>query len=98
MAAKLKLARYGKVHQPSFRLVVVHSRKPTNSDYIELLGHIDFIADNKIDNYKEDRVLYWLGVGAQYTESVKSLLVKTGTWKKFQESKKQEPAQTPSQS
>ena len=88
MAAKLKLARVGKVHSPSFRLVVVDSRKPTNSDFIELVGHIDFVHDNKVTNLKEDRILYWLSVGAQPTESAKSVLKMSGIMRKFAESKR----------
>lgn len=88
MAAKLKLMRVGKKHAPSFRLVVTDSRKPTNSDYIELLGHIDFVRDNEITNFKEDRALYWLGVGVEYTEGAKAVLRKAGTWAKFVASKK----------
>lgn len=88
LAAKLKLTRVGRNHSPSFRLVVVDSRKPTNSDYIELLGHIDFVHDNKVTNLQEERVLYWLGVGAQPTDSAKSVLRMTGTWKKFIDGKR----------
>ncbi|HNW31682.1 MAG TPA: 30S ribosomal protein S16 [Caldisericia bacterium] len=88
MAAKLKLARVGKVHSPSFRLIVVDSRKPTNSDFIELVGHIDFVHDNKVTNLKEDRILYWLSVGAQPTESAKSILKTSGIMRKFAESKR----------
>ncbi len=85
MAAKLKLVRVGKKHEPSFRLVVMDRKQSTSSDYIELLGHIDFIHDNKISNFKEDRALYWLGVGAEYTDSALAVLKKTGTWAKFKQ-------------
>jgi len=88
LAVKLKLSRVGKNHSPSFRLVVVDSHKPTNSDFIELLGHIDFVHDNKVSSFQEDRTLYWLSVGAQCTESVRAMLKKTGTWSKFMESKR----------
>lgn len=83
MAVKLKLSRVGKNKSPSFRIVAVDYRKPTNSDFIELLGHIDFVHDNKVTNLNEDRILYWLSVGAQPTDSVKSVLRHSGTWKKF---------------
>ena len=87
MAAKLKLVRVGKKHEPSFRLVVMDRKQSTSSEYIELLGHIDFVHDNKISNFKEDRALYWLGVGVEYTDSVLAVLKKTGTWAKFQQQK-----------
>ena len=87
MAAKLKLVRVGKKHEPSFRLVVMDRKQATSSEYIELLGHIDFIHDNKVSNYKEDRVLYWLGVGVEYTDSALAMLKQTGTWAKHLEQK-----------
>lgn len=87
MAAKLKLVRVGKKHEPSFRLVVMDRKQSTSSEYIELLGHIDFVHDNKISNFKEDRALYWLSVGVEYTDSVLAVLKKTGTWAKFQQQK-----------
>ncbi|MCK5743117.1 MAG: 30S ribosomal protein S16 [Caldisericia bacterium] len=96
MAAKLKLVRVGKKHEPSFRLVVMDRKQATSSEYKELLGHIDFIHDNKVSNFKEDRVLYWLSVGVEYTESVLAMLKNTGTWAKHLEQKanktKAEPA------
>jgi small subunit ribosomal protein S16 len=36
----------------------------------------------------EERALYWLGVGAQPSDTARGLLKKQGVWEKFEESKK----------
>jgi small subunit ribosomal protein S16 len=68
--------RMGKTKQPSYRIVVKEARTPRSGRYIELLGHYNPLtepADVKLD---EERLKYWLGVGAQPTDVMKRLISK----------------------
>lgn len=82
---KIKLVRMGAPHRPSYRLVVMDSRKSIKSDYLELLGSYHPLEhdDKKKIILNEDKTLKWLGKGAQPTDKVKSILRKTYIWQKF---------------
>lgn len=71
---KIRLQRVGRKHDPSFRVVLVDSRRgPKSGDFIENLGFYDTIR--KIKQIKGDRVKHWLGNGAQPSDTVYNLLV-----------------------
>lgn len=80
---RLRLRRVGRKKQASFRLVAADARSPRDGRFIEILGHYNPRTDPPTILFKEERVLDWLNKGAQPTESVKSLLVTSGLWKKF---------------
>jgi small subunit ribosomal protein S16 len=71
---KIRLRRTGKTKQPSYRLVVADSRSPRDGKFIEIIGHYNPIRRPKVLEVKADRARYWLGVGAQPSETVVSLL------------------------
>lgn len=71
---KIRLRRTGKTKQPSYRLVVADSRSPRDGKFIEIIGHYNPIQQPKVLEVKADRARYWLGVGAQPTETVVGLL------------------------
>src|SRR5215212_10066375 len=80
MAVKLRLKRMGRTNASFFRLNAIDSRSPRDGRVIEELGHYD--ARNK-DQSKQfvaklDRCQYWLSVGAVPSETVSSLLKKSG--------------------
>lgn len=56
------------------------TRSARDSRAIEELGHFDPLEqdDAKAINFKADRVEYWLSVGAQPSDTVRSLLKKAG--------------------
>ena len=72
----IKLKRIGKKHQPSFRIVVAEKRSKLNGRYVEDLGWLNSGSDEL--NIEKDRVEHWLKVGAQPTDTVHNLLVKSG--------------------
>lgn len=74
MAVKIRLMRVGKKKQPSYRVVVKEARSPRAGKYIEQVGFYDPLTDPCDVRFDEERVKYWLGVGAQPTETVKRLL------------------------
>jgi small subunit ribosomal protein S16 len=71
---KIRLRRTGKTKQPSYRVVVADSRSPRDGKFIEIIGHYNPIRQPKVLEINGDRARYWLGVGAQPTETVTSLL------------------------
>ena len=83
MAVKIKLARFGKIREPFYRVVVADARTRRSGRAIEAIGKYHPKADPSVIEIDSERAQYWLGVGAQPTESVLSLLKVTGDWQKF---------------
>jgi len=78
LAVKIRLTRIGRKKKPYYRIVAIDSRSPRDGRYLENLGVYNPLPDPFEIKLKEDRVLYWLGVGAVPTDTVKSLLRKEG--------------------
>lgn len=74
MAVKLRLTRMGAKKAPFYRIVAIDERKARDGQYLENIGTYDPTKEQA--TIKSDRALYWLGVGAQPTETVRSLLKK----------------------
>jgi len=72
----IKLKRIGKKHQAAYRLIVLEKRTKLNGRYVEDLGFLNPKSDEI--NLKKERINYWLGVGAQPTDTVHNLLIKNG--------------------
>ncbi len=78
MAVTIRLKRVGRKNQPSYRIVAVDRRKDGRGDYLELLGNYNNRMKPKLLEINEERVRYWLSVGAQPSDTVRSLLKKKG--------------------
>ena len=83
MAVKIKLQRLGKIRQPYYRIIVSDARTRRNGKAIETIGKYHPKEEPSFIDVDSDRAQYWLGVGAQPTESVQRLLEITGDWQKF---------------
>ncbi len=83
MAVKIRLKRMGKIRDPRYRVVVVDSRKKRDGRVIEEVGIYQPTENPSLIRITSDRVQYWLGVGAQPSETVMALLKVTGDWQKF---------------
>ncbi|HNP69629.1 MAG TPA: 30S ribosomal protein S16 [Kouleothrix sp.] len=70
----IRLRRTGKTKQPSYRLVVTDKRSPRDGKFIEIVGHYNPVRQPKELVVKNERVRYWLGVGAQPSDTVVRLL------------------------
>lgn len=71
---KIRLARVGKRNSPIFRLVVAEKARAVKRQNIEILGlYNPGTKDNKFQVNKE-RVLFWIGKGAQPSPTVNNLL------------------------
>lgn len=78
MSVKIRLKRMGMKKKPFYRVVVADIRSPRNGRFIEEIGYYDPMkspAEIKIDN---ERAKYWLGNGAQPTDTTRILLKKSG--------------------
>lgn len=72
---KIRLKRFGAAKRPCYRIVVQDSRNPRDGRTIEEIGTYDPIAaEGSQINFKEDRAKYWIGVGAQPTDTVRKIL------------------------
>ena len=72
----ISLARAGAKKRPVFHVVVSDSQKSRDGRFIERLGYFNPIATGKAARLevKQERVDYWVSVGAQVSDRVKSLL------------------------
>src|SRR5688572_20534001 len=80
MAVKLRLKRMGRSNAAFYRLNAIDSRSPRDGRVIEELGHYDPRNKDQAKQFvaKLDRCQYWLSVGAVPSETVSSLLKKSG--------------------
>lgn len=78
MAVKLRLRRMGKKKQPIYKIVAADSRSPRGGKFLEAVGFYNPLTNPHTLDLKEDRILYWLNVGAQPSSTVKSLLRQKG--------------------
>ena len=76
----LRLKRLGRRHRPVYRVNAMDKRAPRNGRVIEELGWFDpvQIDETKQPSLKTDRIDYWLSVGAQPSDTVRSLLKRAG--------------------
>src|SRR5687768_16271621 len=80
MAVKLRLKRMGRSNASFFRLNAIDSRSPRDGRVIDELGHYDPRNKDQTKQFvaKIDRCVYWMDQGAQPSETVSSLLKKSG--------------------
>ena len=85
MAVKLRLKRMGAKKRPYYRIVAADSRSPRDGRFIEAVGTYDPIKKDNNITLEEDKIMKWLGNGAEPTDTVRSILSASGVWKKFKE-------------
>jgi small subunit ribosomal protein S16 len=73
---KIRLQRHGAKHAPFYRMVQAPSQARRDGKFIEVLGTYNPQAHKREEELKLkiDRVDHWLGVGAQPTDTAKSLI------------------------
>lgn len=80
---RIRLMRVGKKKKPVYRVVVAPSQNPRSGKCVEIVGQYNPITDPAHIQFNEERVLHWLRIGAQPTDTVEHLLKITGVWDKF---------------
>ena len=81
MSVSLRLSRGGSKKRPYYKIVIANSRAPRDGKFLEQVGTYNPLLAKDDENrvrLVEDRVKYWLGVGAQPTDRVARLLDKAG--------------------
>lgn len=70
----IRLARIGKKKHPFYRVVVTEKTRPRNGRFVEIVGTYDPAKKPATVQLNEERVQYWIGKGAQPTDTVRSFL------------------------
>ena len=74
---KIRMQRTGRINQPSFRIVVTeHTASPRAGTYVERVGFYDPLSKQR--TLVEDRIKYWMSVGAKPSGTVHNMLVSAG--------------------
>ena len=85
MATAIRLKRVGAKKEASYRIIVTDTREGSSGAPIERLGVYNPRTEPSLVRVDMVRTLYWLNEGAQPSDTVRSLLKKTGVWQKFVE-------------
>lgn len=91
MAVKMRLTRLGDKKSPTYRIVVVDSRKARDGEYIDKVGHYNPTANPAEVVINAEKAKDWLAKGVQPTETVRSLLLNAGI---IEKSDKLSPSKT----
>ncbi len=78
MAVKIRLTRKGTKKKPFYRIVAADVESPRDGRFLELLGTYNPMVEPAAVTLKEERIKHWLGVGAQPTTTVQSILKRQG--------------------
>ena len=80
MAVKIRLKKMGRKNRPFYRIVAADVRAKRGGKDVEVLGHYDPLVAEKEKQVvmNRDRVQYWLGVGAQPTDTVAGMIRRAG--------------------
>ncbi|MBQ7210637.1 MAG: 30S ribosomal protein S16 [Paludibacteraceae bacterium] len=83
MATKIRLARHGHKDYAYYHIVVADSRAPRDGKFIERIGSYNPNTNPATVDLNFDRAFYWVGVGAQPTDTVRNILSDEGVmlWK-----------------
>ncbi len=75
---KIRLMRMGMKGAPSYRVVIADVNSPRDGRIIENIGWYNPLTEPSTINIDVERAKHWLSVGAQPTDSVRSLLERIG--------------------
>lgn len=80
MAVRIRMKKLGRLHRPFYRICAMDGREPRNGRVLEQLGTYDPMIP-EVDAravLNNERIKYWLSVGAQPSDRVKTLIKKYG--------------------
>ena len=83
MPARIRLQRHGKKGKPFYQIVVADGRAPRDGRFIENIGKYNPMANPAEIKLNFDRAMYWIGVGASPSDTVRSILRREGVLYKF---------------
>jgi small subunit ribosomal protein S16 len=84
---RIRLRRVGRKKAPTYRIVIADSQSPRDGRFIEIIGQYAPRQGDQTLKVDEARANYWLDVGAQPSDTVRSLLRRAGVLKKRHETR-----------
>lgn len=84
---RIRLRRIGRKKAPVYRIVVADSKSPRDGKFIEIIGQYAPRQSEGGLNVNEARANYWMDVGAQPSDTVRSLLRRAGVLKRRHETR-----------
>ena len=83
---KIRLRRVGRKNAPFYRILIADSQSPRDGKFIEIIGQYAPRQNNEGSlQVDEARANHWLNLGAQPTDTVRSLLRRAGVLKRRHE-------------
>lgn len=77
---RLRMQRMGRPHQPHFRIVAIHATKARDAAGLEVIGHYHPKDKGEQITLNAERMKHWLSRGAQPSDTLRTLLQKSGLW------------------
>lgn len=84
---RIRLRRIGRKKAPVYRIIVADSKSPRDGKFIEIIGQYAPRQSEGGLNVNEARANYWMDVGAQPSDTVRSLLRRAGVLKRRHETR-----------
>ena len=78
MATKIRLQRHGRKNYAFYPIVIADSRAPRDGRFIERIGSYNPNTNPATITLNFERALYWVNVGAQPTDTVRTILSNEG--------------------
>jgi small subunit ribosomal protein S16 len=78
MAVKIRLQRGGAKKRPFYQVVIADERCRRDGRFIENIGYYDPTKEPAVCKLNEEKVVDWLGKGAQPTDTVRQILKNAG--------------------
>ena len=72
----IRMRKQGSKKRPFFRVVVTDSRTARDSKFVEIVGHYNPRTKPEKVTIDRERISYWVGKGAQLSDTVRTLLVR----------------------
>lgn len=76
MAVEIRLSRLGRKKLPFYRLVAANKSARRDGRFLEILGIVNPVGAKEGVSLKHDRIKYWLGVGAQCSDTAGQIIEK----------------------
>jgi len=72
----IRMRRAGSKKRPFFRVVVTEAKNPREGSFVEVLGHYNPRTKPETLELDRERLNHWLEVGAQPSDTVRTLLAR----------------------
>ena len=70
----IRMRRAGSKNRPFFRIVVTENQSAREGRFVEVLGHYNPRATPEVVDINRERLVHWIGAGAQPADTVRTLL------------------------